>query len=39
MGFMDELSMGSLVGDLNCKGFPLPKHGVDECLSVHNATG
>ena len=25
--------------DLNCKGFPSPKHGVDECLSVHNAIG
>ena len=25
--------------DLNYKGFPSPKHGVDECLSVHNAIG
>ena len=26
-------------GDLNCKGFPSPKHGVDECLSVHDTIG
>ena len=27
------------VCDLNCKGFPSPKHGVDERLSVHDAIG
>ena len=36
---VQELLIEQDAGDLNCKGFPSPKHGVDECLSVHNAIG